>query len=210
MFFTLLVCATLNERLIKQKSFLLHSFKIKTVVGTGARQEMCKVIFVLNSATGVCCIISLILELVRALGSMCILGSLKEKYKILQSHYSTHGAAAQSSVLSSFWSVKEVLASQLLHLGVADGECWQQWELLSWQCLSCWIWVKIPVDQCICCLIPGTCWSSLEFVSNPFSKNIYSSVSLKTLNIPLVWGYDGKCSQFWMWISMSLGKCEAF
>lgn len=93
------------------------------MVGTGARQEMCKVIFVLNSATGVCCIISLILGLVRALGSMCILGSLKEKYKILQSHYSTHGAAAQSSVLSSFCSVKEVLASQLSHMGVAGGEC---------------------------------------------------------------------------------------
>lgn len=51
-FFTWLVCARLSERLIKQKSFLLYSLKIKTMIGTGARQEMCKAIFVLNSATG--------------------------------------------------------------------------------------------------------------------------------------------------------------
>lgn len=35
------------------------------MVEIGARQEMCKVIFVINSAAGVYCIISVILKLVR-------------------------------------------------------------------------------------------------------------------------------------------------
>lgn len=76
--FVLLVCARLSERKISNYGW-----------DSGARQEMCKVIFVLNSATGVCCIISLILDLVRLWGSVCILGSLKEKYRILQTHSST-------------------------------------------------------------------------------------------------------------------------
>lgn len=107
---------------------------------------MCEVIFVLNSITGICCTISFILELVRLWAVCASWEAWRRSTEFYRPITALMGLQHRALCCPAFvLSFREVLASHLSHTGVADGECWQQRELLSWQCLSCWIWVKIPL-----------------------------------------------------------------